>query len=140
MCAFPTSSYKKDTTQECIKHIFIILADGGGTWIDPCNLQKGQPLRKQNCDMLTRVIIIISTTEPCNLKLRFFFAFFVPKYYVIHLQENPPMLLQIKILFTTMGLVWKQSHILQPMQLFKHVFCYFFIFSYGWCHNAKLIF
>jgi hypothetical protein len=66
MCAFLISSYRKETMQECIKHIFIILANGGGTRINPCNLQKGQPLREQNCDMLTLVIIIINTIEPCG--------------------------------------------------------------------------
>jgi hypothetical protein len=39
-----------------------------------------------------------------------------------------------------MGLVWKHLHRLQPMQLFKHVLCYFLIFSYGWGHSVKVMF
>jgi hypothetical protein len=65
MYASPTSSCRKKTMQGCIKHNLPSQHDGGGIWIDPCNLLKGQPLREQGCGILAP-IIIINTFEPCE--------------------------------------------------------------------------
>ncbi len=45
------------------KTYFTILTDGDGTSIDSCNLQKGQLLKEQNCDMFA-LVIIVNITKP----------------------------------------------------------------------------
>jgi len=56
------------------KTYFTILADGDGTSIDSCNLQKGQLLNEQNCDMFA-FVIIINITKPCKKPQVFLWTF-----------------------------------------------------------------
>lgn len=100
-CAFPISSYRKETMHECLKHILPYQEM-------VARHESIHVIYKKGNHQGNKIVIYLhqsSSSSQLNhvKRLRFFFAFFSTCHHIIHLHENPIVLVQ-RIYF----LLWVQ--------------------------------